>query len=107
MISMLVFLFPGSALADYRVEDVTILQIDSFDGGNHLWAKVSGTNTCPIPHPYFIIRRWDDQTEPVKTKRQIMYQMALSAFMAGKKVRAIGTSCYNDRYLYADQIHIY
>jgi hypothetical protein len=71
-----------------------------------MWFAISGNSNCPTPSAYFIIQRWDDQAEPVKTQRQVMYQMALTAFASGKTVRVIGASCYLDKYLFLDQLII-
>ena len=69
--------------------------------------KLASNNDCPIPHSYFIIERWDNQPEPLQTYRKQMYQLAVTALAAGKEIRVVGSSCYLDRYLLADQVMVY
>jgi hypothetical protein len=97
---------PFEASLAFEASSVSIVEAHSFNSGGHLWFKISGNSDCPTPTPYFIIQRWDDQTEPTKTIRQLTYQMALMAFAAGKSIRAMGSTCYLNQYLFLDQIII-
>jgi hypothetical protein len=91
----------------FEVNNVSITQIDSFNSGGHLWVLVSGPNNCGTPSSYFIIERWDNQAEPLQTYRKQMYQMALTAFTSGKRVRVVGSTCYLGQYLFAEQLMIF
>lgn len=91
----------------FEADQVTIAEANSFNSGNHMWFKISGNSNCTTPTAYFIIQRWDDQAEPLKTQRQVMYQMAMTALASGKRVRVIGATCYLNQYLFLDQIIIY
>lgn len=91
----------------FEADQVTIKQAHSFNSGTHMWFEISANSNCTTPTAYFILQRWDDQAEPLKTQRQVMYQMAMTALVAGKRVRVIGANCYLNQYLFADQITIY
>lgn len=98
----------GPAALAYEADQVRIVRIESFNSVGHLYVQLSGNANCPTTQtPYFIIQRWDDQAEPTKTQRLIMYQMALTAFMSGKTIRVVGATCYLNNYLFADQVMIY
>lgn len=91
----------------FEADQVTITKANSFNSGTHMWFEISGNSNCVTPTAYFIIQRWDDQAEPLKTQRQVMYQMAMTALASGKRVRVIGATCYLNQYLFLDQITIY
>lgn len=91
----------------FEADQVRIVRIESFDANGNAFVALSGNNTCPTPHAYFIIQRWDNQNEPLHTRRKLMYQLALTAFAGGNNIRVTGATCYLDRYLFAEQLHIY
>jgi hypothetical protein len=91
----------------FDVDHVRIVEVNSFNSGGHIWVKTSGNTNCTIPSQWFIIERWDNQAEPLQTYRKQMYQMVMTAFALGKDIRVIGSSCYLNQYLSAEQVNVY
>lgn len=100
-------LFAAAGSSAFEADQVSIVRVESFNSGGHLWVQISGPNNCATQSPYFIIERWDNQAEPLQTYRKQMYQMALTAFAAGKRVRVVGSTCYLNTYLFAEQLMVF
>jgi hypothetical protein len=100
-------LLAAAGSSAFEANQVSIVEVDSFNSGGHLWVQISGPNNCGVPSAYFIIERWDNQAEPLQTYRKQMYQMALTAMAAGKQIRVVGSTCYLGQYLFAEQLMIY
>ena len=101
-----------STVSALEAKDITIKRIVSPDAGGNMYVELNGLNNCGsvsggTSTPYFIIQGWGDQTEPALSQRKVMLQIALTAFAAGKKIRASGTICYQDHYLFADSVSLY
>lgn len=95
----------GQSATAHEANNVTIVELHSANSHGHTWVKISGNSTC-APYPYYIIERWDDQPEPLKTYRKQMYQITSLAFAMGKPIRVIGANCYLGNYLFAEQVII-
>ncbi len=92
----------------YELNDVKVIKVVSQNPAGHMWVEVSGGQSdCPgSQSSYFIIKDWDQSSEPGATQRQVMLTLVMTAFAAGKDVRVTGASCYLDQYLFADSIQI-
>lgn len=102
-----VTLLLASSTQAFEAAGVTIKRIVSPNAGGHLYLELSGNADCPgAVMPYAIIQGWGDQAEPGLTNRNVMLQLALTAFASGKKIRVYGASCYLNNYLFADSISL-
>ena len=88
----------------FEVNNAQIVEFTSFDAGGHFWVRTTNNTNCTNPNAWFVLPRWDDQPEPIKTQRLVMYQAIMMAYAMGKTVRVLGASCYLDSYLRAEQI---